>query len=50
MPGHQFVDALLGPTIDQARQQGGDVELRIDAVDEDLLDQQRRQSKRRLVE
>ena len=33
MPGHQFVDALLGPAVDQARQQVGDVELRIDAVE-----------------
>jgi hypothetical protein len=33
MPGHQFVNALLGPAVHQARQQFGDVELRIDAVE-----------------
>ena len=32
MPGHQLVDAVLWPSVDQARQQVSEVELRIDAI------------------
>src|SRR5262245_13310192 len=32
MPRHQFVDAILWPSVDQARQKFGEVELRIDVV------------------
>jgi hypothetical protein len=41
VPGHQLVDALLGPAVHQACQQVGDVDLRIDAIELAGLDQRR---------
>jgi hypothetical protein len=32
MPRHQLVDAILWPSVDQARQQVGEIELRINAI------------------
>src|SRR5215211_6798840 len=39
MPGHQLVDAALWPAVDETRQQLGEVDLRIDAVQLAGLDQ-----------
>src|SRR3954462_245033 len=39
MPGHKLVDVRLRPTVDEARQQFGEVGLRVDAVDLAGLDQ-----------
>jgi hypothetical protein len=39
MPRHEFADASLRPTVDEARQRIGEVGLRIDAVELAGLDQ-----------
>lgn len=39
MPGHEFVDTAVGPAIDEAGQQLGEVALRVDAVQLACLDQ-----------
>ena len=41
VPGHQFVDAFLRPTVHEACQQFGEIGLRIDAVEFTGFDQRR---------
>jgi hypothetical protein len=39
VPWHQFIDAILWPSIHQAGQQIGEIRLRIDAIELTGLDQ-----------